>query len=369
MNKNKKCIKKILSFALALVMFFSPIFLSGCFDGVTSNGIGSNQNQQTTPNNPTGGSAGGNSGGNSGETTGSEQDDEEDLDDRESLQYEQYDDFFKNYRITYNPKLNIDRTTFTEELDKQNVSVANKIVSQLELEYKVGTKTIKDVNENSIEVSSSLFSNNIDNSDLRIDDTNIFYLIKQPKTDYVIDVNNSTLEYFSHEHAITEDNNQFGNTGWVAKDDTTGGILADYKTNIQFAELLILAGYTLEEDGSGDFDSEYRSHLDSSGKVRSEDFEDIYAKVNHLGFTQSEMRQIQYYVLNYIIGKNLVDYDNTRFVNVYYDGGYAKVVKNNNYNRFLTDETYATAMEETSSNFANGSLIDYTSTSNIDEIN
>ena len=353
--KTKGKSKKLLSFALALVMMFSPIFLSGCFDGFfTSNSIGSNQNQQTQTNPTSGGSTG--NGGNSN----NQNNNDDENDNRQCLDYEEYPLFFKNYRITYSPKDSINRSSFNEAIDSQNSSIATKIIGALENEYKSETNNV--------------FADEIDCDEIKVQDgsTN-YYLIKQPKTNYVSDVNDVTVEYFSHQNAISTDVDQFDNVGWVSKNED-GGIKNTFANNIKLAELIILAGYQLNEDGTGEFDNEYNSHLDANRNVRNDDLTEIYKKIDHLGFTQSEMMQVQYFILNYVIGKNLVDLDNTRFVNAYYDGGVARVVKNNTYNRFLTDETYAMAFEETSLSYSDGSLLEFdtiedSSVSNRDKIN
>ena len=330
--KRKSVAKKICSFALSLVILFSPIFLTGCFEDLRPKQNSTTTNQNTTP---TGQTGGGNGGGSSSSSTPP----------KVSLSYGEYDDYFENYRITYTPTQDVERDGFNQELLSQNQDVANKILTKLLNSYGSSEESDEDFDYN----SNPLFSKENDIKTIVAEGYN-YYLVKEPN--YLVNVNYSQSEE-TREHKAFNHENAIGNIEDVSD--------AEVANRLQLAELLILNGFVLNEDGSGTFDTEYQSHLDSSGKVKTADFSALSNTINHLGFTQSEIEQIQFFVLNYLIGKDNVQTDNNRFVNVYYDSDSKEihVVKNSTYNRFLNDETYAMALNLVNGNQIKTSAVDY----------
>lgn len=368
-----KTIKKIFLFVVAMVMMASPVLLAGCswFKFGPSN-----QTSPVTPSNPSGGgNGGGNSGGDSGNSqTPSPTDSIYDPPEDNAVDLDNYDQYFQNYRITYVPGAEVDRTSFTYSLGTQNQQVTNAILDDLKNKY------------GDISVD---FDKEIDNIVCENDNIN-YYLVYNSDGYYIVQYEDSDYKkYFTHKDAINEDVESDGITPlpwqWNERGESESVEFTSQQNQnkLQLAEYLILSGKILNEDGSNftedsskDFVSAYSQYFtntdlaqikpeyltkdDNDNDVLNLDaLSDVVSQIDHLGFTETEQQYLANFVLNYIIGQKLVETDNKRFVNAYStDGENLTIVYNANsadsnkkagkinnnlyYNRFLTDETYAT---------------------------
>lgn len=314
----KSGFKKILTFLLVLVMSLSPVFLTGCFWGDNSSNVAT----QTTK--PSGGS-GGNGGNIGGGSNNSNQEK------RTSLSRDQYDDYFKNYRITYQTD-NQPRADFNNQIISQNEDIAEGILNNIKDSYT---------------------------------DKSMFYGTDYDiKTIYANNESGPQLIYNNSIATFTNDNEDYSSY-FSHKIDS----IQFYEKKLILAITLVLQGYdVLNEDGiNQEFDNLYATQcnllLNADGSIKDNDaFNNLANNVSHLGFTDRDNQQIENFVLHYVIGTDLVKEDDKKFVNCYYDessgnpeikvayfGGDNKY-KNSKFNKFLTDETYATGYLVNSNN-------------------
>ncbi len=361
MQKNGK-LKRIFMFLIALVMFSSPVLLAGCslFDFYPSNNNDSSQTHSGNGNNGGNTSGGSGSGGSGGSGSSSEAQPTTTIYDpptKNRILLDEYDEYFKNYRITYKPG-EVDRKSFDDEIVAQNQNIARLVLNGLYDEY--GIKQYQ---------AHPKLHNDIDN--IQIENKYLAYA-NQDNEFFLIRLNDNNIKKpFTHANAINNDslNNDETYNYWLwntnTKDDNNTVTLtnvskeefenAEFKAKLELAELLILSGETINEDGSGTFayayktyfvDNDTKKSLSSNyfenDKLKADALDDVISKINHLGYTEHDQSQLKNFVLNYIIGTNLVNADNHRFVNCYYDGSHIQIVNDSNYKRFLTDETYAT---------------------------
>lgn len=357
-----KTIKKIFLFVVAMVMMASPVLLAGCswFKFGPSN-----QTSPVTPSNPSGGgNGGGNSGGDSGNSqTPSPTDSIYDPPEDNAVDLDNYDQYFQNYRITYVPGEEASRSNFNESIRNQNEDIADKIMLDLYKNYGITEEQIFD---NTI---SEIIADN--------DGDNKYLVYKYQEQYFIVKLEMSRVKYFTHKDAINLDNN---NRGWQWNGSNFNS--QSNKNKLQLAEYLILSGKILNEygsnfteDSSKDFVSAYSQYFDANlteikpeyltkddndnDVLNLDALSDVVSQIDHLGFTETEQQYLANFVFNYIIGTDLVKADNSRFVNAYStDGENLTIVYNANsadsnkragkinnnlyYNRFLTDETYAT---------------------------
>ena len=113
----KSGFKKILTFLLVLVMSLSPVFLTGCFWGDNSSNVATQTTKPNGGNNGNGGNVGGGSNNSNQEK-------------RTSLARDQYDEYFKNYRITYQTD-NKSRADFNYQVTNQKDEIAQKILENI----------------------------------------------------------------------------------------------------------------------------------------------------------------------------------------------------------------------------------------------
>ena len=308
----KSGFKKILTFLLVLVISLSPVFVTGCF--------WDNNNQSNTTIQPTTPSGGG--GGNGGNVGGGSNNSNQEK--RTSLSRDQYDDYFKNYRITYQTN-NQSRTDFNNQIISQNEDVAEDILNNIKDSYS---------------------------------DKSMFYGTGYDiKTIYANNESGPQLIYNNSIVTFTNDNDNYSSFFSHKIDD-----IDFYEKKLVLAITLVLQGYdVLNKDGSinQEFDNLYVTQcnllLNADGSIKDNDaFNNLANNVSHLGFTVRDNQQIENFVLHYVIGTELVKEDDKKFVNCYYDesSGNPKIevayyggdnrYSNSSFNKFLTDETYAT---------------------------
>ena len=319
--KSKGRLKTILTIILAVIMFISPVFVAGCFDFSNGSGNGGQNQGGGSGTGSGGGTSGGGSGGGTGGggTSGGQHQET-----KPSLTFNEYNQYFKNYRITYNPGL-FDRDDFNTEIKNQNKAISTKILNSLYAEY----------GDNEV---TTLFNQDVSLSFKSIEQNKDVYLAYNGA---ISKTTSTDRQYFSHNNSI---NPQDG-TPWASqiKSDNSSGQIQD---KLQLAEALILAGNNVVDAGqniSSDFDTLYKQYLNADGSVKQAEVNSIYAGINHLGFTDTEILQVEYFVLNYIIGKSLVAQDNTKFANVYFDFNDQTIKKtaDTRFDKFLTYETFA----------------------------
>ena len=339
---SKKVSKRIAYLLIALVMLLSPIF-AGCFGIETNTGSTGNTSGTTgsLPGGTSGGIIGGNTGGNDNNNTTNNEEEPEGIE----ISADDYADYFKNYRITFKPG-ETERQKFNEEIIEQNNNITSSILHELYEEYG--------------DEGTALFSADALNpNSINIDDKYLVYESENSIAGYVEDYDT----YFSHAEGIRNSlNNKEESVKWrfARKQDNgreleEGDDIEEYfesdwcKNRMAIAEIMILSGeevVNLEtEEPYAEFETTYNSYinryLNADGSINDEEeFNALANSITHLGYTEQEVEQLKFFVLYYVIGIELVDADNTRFKNCYYDGN--SVVIDNTYNRFLTDETYAT---------------------------
>lgn len=351
MNK----LKKLTIFLFSLVMLISPVFFTGCsiYDLFS---YGGKENEQPINNNQ--GNNQNNNQGNQG--SGQNNNNNQGNDKPVEINYDEMADYIKNYRVTYKPN-NADKSQFDEEVIKQNVELSKQILNELFNEYGLAEQ--------------SKFSQSIEN--IMTDENN--YLLFKTEQNQFVKTNYDVQKEISHSNAINKDSvDKFGNDiSWLwntksseieaTKENFVDG---EFAVKFQIAELLILSGETINQDGSGSFYSKYATYFDDNnlqnnlkqgvvvdGKLNQNLFANELAKIEHLGFTETEQESLKNFVFNYVIGQNLMQLDNQRFVNCYFDGDDIKIVNDEKYNKFLTTEILATAIIEDDS-------FDYLNTSN-----
>ena len=326
MQKMSK-IKRFFVILLSMVIAISPTFFSGCkFEDYSS-----------TRKNPLDFEThyGGGGGGNSAE--------EEVVDPNapprsDEISEEEYYDYFKNYRITYKPG-EVERESFNQSIKNQNAEIAESILTKLYNVYGDSTDALFQLNDISLEFNNSGTTFGVvyikHNEDT---DTDNYYQV-----DYIVDYDS----YYNHKNAILGENSANPDTEkWVCSaDDFVDNV--EFKNRIKLAEALILAGnYIDAKDGGNTFDTAYSAYntLDYTDDALVEaEINNIVSGINHIGYTQTEIEQLSSFVLKYVIGEEQVNLDNSRFVNAYSaDGLTITVVDDENYNRFLTEETYYT---------------------------
>ena len=330
--RKKSGLKKFLAFIIAFMMTLSPMFLTGCFwDSSSNNSNLQPANNQTNPSGGTTGGAGGST------TNGGTNSQTEEQETRPSLEYEEYDQYFKNYRVTYQTDKN-NRNDFNKQVSTQNLQVAESILTGLNKEYYCNSAMFEtsDYNIQSIDVNNGkvLAYNGTDNLNYNVE--------------FTADEDSYRL-YFSH--ILGEQEINYG------------------KNKLTIAITLILQGYDVLDENdnkSSDFEIEFYSQcnalLNGDSIKNLDDFENLANSVSHLGFTDRDVQQIENFVLHYIIGTTNVQQDDSKFVNCYYDisggnpeikvkyyAGDAKYI-NVKYNKFLTDETYATGYLKNTNN-------------------
>ena len=318
--RKKSKLKRTLFFLLALMMTSSPLFLSGCF-GSSNTGSTTTNVQQTTPS-TSGGGGGGTSNNNSNSNLNNNQEN------RRSLEYEEYDQYFKNYRVTYQTS-NTNRNSFNKEIYKQNNELSSSIASSLNSSYGSSAMfSTVDYNIANIPTGSG------ENNHLLYSSESNYYV-----TQYTHD-GSDYLQYFTHAASINISANR-----------------------LKIATTLILQGYNaVDENGSknNEFETQYNSLcsslLNTDGTAKNDSqFEETLTNlsngITHLGFTDRDLEQIENFILHYVIGTSNVNSDNALFANCYYENGavYVKYYANGSssqrssaFNKFLTDETYAT---------------------------
>ncbi|MBR4124321.1 MAG: hypothetical protein IKR12_01980, partial [Clostridia bacterium] len=332
-------LKRFFVILLSVVMFTSPILFSGCgleddFKRITKDPLDFETHY--------GGGGGG---------SGSEPDATDPnmpLPENE-LSFDDYDDYFKNYRLTYKPG-EVERESFNQSIKDQNQSISQSILEKLFEQY--GTS------------SQELFTEKITNITI---ENNQYIAYQNQENEYsVIALKDyEIIKKFSHKNAINGDNNSevkkwnFSTDGEAVNEDVFNSDI--YKRKIQLASALILSGNYIDSEDSekNTFNNLYAPYKDAE-TIDDSVIDEYVSQVNHLGWTDVEIKQLASFILNYVIGEDLVAEDNNRFVNAYCDvNGDLKIVyygadnnlKNSKYNRFLTDETYATGM------FYNGNFV------------
>ena len=320
--RKKSKFKRVLFFLLALMMTSSPVFLSGCFGNDDSLDLVTDDNSSSQV--ITGG--GSNSGG-SNQNNNTE---------RRSLEREEYDDYFKNYRITYQTG-NTSRAGFNEQIYEQNEEISNDIASSLNSSYDSDAM----FNTNNYVINDILTGSGENNYLLYLSGDN-YYVTRYNYVD------SDYLQYFTHVVSINIQANR-----------------------LKIATTLILQGYdAINENGSknNEFETQYNSlcssllNTDGTAKNNSQ-FEETLINlsngITHLGFTDRDLEQIENFILHYVIGTSNVNSDNALFANCYYENGavYVKYYANgsssqrsSSFNKFLTDETYATGYLTNSNN-------------------
>ena len=332
-------LKRFFVILLSVVMFTSPILFSGCgleddFKRITKDPLDFETHY--------GGGGGG---------SGSEPDTTDPnipLPENE-LSFDDYDDYFKNYRLTYKPG-EVERESFNQSIKDQNQSISQSILEKLFEQY-----------GNS---GNELFTEEIANI---IIENNQYIAYQNQEDEYsIIGLRtDESLTKFNHNNAINGGNNSevkkwnFSTDGGIVDQDAFNSDI--YKRKIQLASALILSGNYIDSEDSekNTFNNLYAPYKDAE-TIEDSVIDEYVSQVNHLGWTDVEIKQLASFILNYVIGEDLVAEDNNRFVNAYCDvNGDLKIVyygadnnlKNSRYNRFLTDETYATGM------FYNGNFV------------
>ena len=365
MNKKNK-LKRTFLFIVAMVMAASPVLFAGCSWLDFGHADQLTPSSQTNPINPGGGS--GNSGGSGDNTNPNPTDSIYDPPEENEIDGSDFNQYFQNYRITYVPGAEADRNSFYNSLADQNEKVADELVKGLFYKYGSGI------------TAENTFDGNIE--EINIENAHLVYMYKDTDNNakYSFVKKSDEGTELSHSNAINNDN-----FAWKWNGDISNFISQSHKNQLQLAEYLILAGdYVINSDGTGNFvnQSTYFNSYDGSVKneyltkdddnneiLNLEALSDVIAKIVHLGFNEDDQNCLSNYIFNYIIGKKLVDKDNTRFINAYYNNNNelkviydansensdikeGKIAINNNvpaqqqkivsFNRFLTDETYAT---------------------------
>ena len=370
--KKLSLINRLLCFIVSLVIFSSPIFLSGCtlFDF----GSGNSSDSAQSPSNPSaGGSVPGGSGGNPSDGDDSASSSTiYDPPKENELSFNDYNDYYQNYRITYVPGEGASRDSFNKSLETQNEQVAISLLTELYNEYGIaddGASPKYEQEELSI---------------VEIDGKYLTYKDLNTTNYYFVRLNSEEKKQFTHSNAINDNqtNDYAEYITWLwntysAQDDLTeeknakkdAFISNVFQAKLTLAAYVILSGETLNEDGTGSFVDKYKSYFENNdvsksikanyldeGSLNLSSFEELLSNIDHLGFTENEQNSLRNFVFNYVIGKDLMQTDNQRFVNAYYDGSNVQIVyhygdRNSAYNKFLTDETYATVSYDGSISF------------------
>ena len=291
----KKKNKKWLTLIIALVMFLSPVF-AGCSGG-------------------SGGASGG-----SGGSTGLNNNNNNAATYRNEISSDDYDDYFKNYRITYKPGSN-QRQDFNAQIVSQTQDAAADILNELKIQY-----------DGSRDEDKPLFGLQNDYSltyvTITVNSTEYFLAYLSGYSSGTVVFEDAAYKYFSHKDAI--DN-------WAISDENR------IKSCLTIAQILILSGHnvvdnvenldadvnksqSVNRNNNSSFETLYNQYctefIGTDGKIKSDKESQLNAlanSINHLGYTDAEAMQLRYFVLNYIVGKDLVTEDNGRFVNCYYD--------------------------------------------------
>ena len=310
----KSGFKKLFTFIIALMMTLSPVFLSGCFGNTTISNNTSNS-QQTNSTLPSGGGGG-------GSVPNNNQNNIQRDDDRPSLEYEEYDQYFKNYRVTYQTDKN-SRDGFNNNITSQNATASQNIISGLISKYGSEADDVFSKAKNNIQTENEKSILGLENDYY---DKPLNYPYEEDKNDFSV---------YKHKNSLTDEN------------------LNQKTKNLILGITLILAGYRVEDDNFGStynsYSSNINAYIDSEFKlIPGTELSNLVNTISHLGFTDLETEQIESFVCKYIIGETLINDDNSKFVNGYFfhNGiGYEFQQLTGNdaqkYNRFLNDETFA----------------------------
>lgn len=292
--------RKFLIILLSLVMFSSPVFVSGCFGN--DNGGYNNTNKDDT-NFPI------STGSGSGDLIDDEPQEEQSKYPKENeLSEDDYSNYFKNYRVTYKPS-STNRADYDASIREQNDAVASQ-------------------------VSTKLILANFDTNRLFSDDLSYIQVNTLSGIQYIVYKNET-----SSNPVVVAILEEYRNLYF----DQSMEYLSFDENTFKLAEALILSGHylTSEDSSQNTFVTEYNRYKDSAN---IEDVTNIFiSQVNHLGYTDIEIEQLTEYLLKYVVGEEKIEEDSELFYNAYFDGDQIKEVKDSKYSkRYLTDQTYFT---------------------------
>lgn len=265
----RKSIKRIFAFVFALVMFASPVLFAGCslFDFGTTEPI---PTQNTNNPSGSGGTGGGTGGGSTTPTTPTSN--IYDPPKSDELSPEDYDDYFENYRITYVPGSDASKESFNNSLSTDVKSISNNILDLLMNIYGDSTDngTVKNLFYNSIR-------------SILDEDSN--YLVAKINDNYYIaktgDFNDRHFSYYNTINDCEDSSNDNlvvwnWNTYAFETDDkkliTAENFISQNNINrLQLAIYLILSGYELSENGTGNFVEKYKSYFKDNNLTEIKD--------------------------------------------------------------------------------------------------
>lgn len=345
MQKMSK-LKRFFVILFSMVIAISPTFFAGCEVFDTSY---KSKNPLDFETHYGGGGAG-------GYVPDEDEEDSDSSDSENELSDEEYYEYFKNYRLTYKPG-EVERENFNESIKEQNETVSEFVLKELFNKYGNSSEALFDNNQLSLSVNEKNIVY------VKVDETGEEYLYFRIKfiEDYT--------PYYSHKNAINGDNSKdISQEKWEFNTYLSTDSLEtakqveeeDFVQNdtflkkLQLAQALILSGNYIdsEDETKNTFKSIYDPLKDESADRIDSVIDEYVNEVNHLGWTDGEIKQLSSYILNYVIGESVVQKDNERFFNAYSTNGEDLVVLNDDrYDRFLTNETYLTLTDKVAKSY------------------
>jgi hypothetical protein len=281
-------IKKVYIFILIVVVALTPVFLTGCVPGLPP----------TTPN--TGEDTGGDTGDDTGDDTS-----------EEPVEMPILSDYFDGVKLTYNPDLSGDLTAqpqkeqYVNDVKEQVNTMSKEFIIRLMSEYGNGVGT------GGYRLSYSvggeyqyedIYEDGFDPFDADPVTYGTTYT-RSHKDAVRRDYYNQALEYFWWNWTLSSNYNA---------NQYIDEFISAHSTNLQIAIFMIKLNKDVHIVDSEDYD-EYIANTMLDPQQKEDLKQTLATQMTYIGLLQEEMDKLKQFILNVMIGEELVDYDLGRF--------------------------------------------------------